>query len=671
MKKILITFIICHLSFAICHAAGIGTWKAYMAYHDVTDVVKAGKILYVLASNDLYSYNENDKSITTYDKVNGLNDTYISQIAWNNAAKRLVIVYSNQNIDLLDENGNITNISDIYNYTTTDNKTINSIYMSGKYAYLSTGFGIIKLNVADAEISDTYNLGFNVNWSDITNNYLNAYSSAEGKYSGLLTTNLLDKNNWTKTGNFAIPPTENKDSLIKLATTLVPDGPKYNYFGFLKFYNGKLYTCGGGWGYNDLNRPGTIQILYNDTWQIYEDNLSEKTGIKYRDVDVLDIDPKNSSHVFASGISGIYEFNNGNYVRHWTNDNTNGILHTATTVTDNNKEYVSVNALKYNREGNLWGFNSISPSTSLFEYTSDGKWEDHHKESLMYDKKHSLENVVSMIEDSRGLIWFCNNHWNKPSLYAYQPSTNALNSYISFINEDGNDVAPWYVRCVIEDDKKNIWIGTNFGPLYLEPSQITASSPVFQQYKVPRNDGTELADYLLSGVDISCIAVDGAGRKWFGTNGNGAYLISEDNNTQIHHFLSTNSDLLSDNIESIAINPSTGEVFFGTDKGLCSYMSDATETIEKMDKDVTYAYPNPVKPGYTGPITITGLSYNADVKIVTSNGILVNEGKSTGGSYVWNGKDQDGKRVASGIYMVETATAEGKKGIVCKIAVIN
>jgi flagellar hook assembly protein FlgD len=100
-------------------------------------------------------------------------------------------------------------------------------------------------------------------------------------------------------------------------------------------------------------------------------------------------------------------------------------------------------------------------------------------------------------------------------------------------------------------------------------------------------------------------------------------------------------------------------------------MSDATETAEVMTSDQVYAYPNPVRPDYTGLITITGLTYQADVKILTANGTLVKEGRSTGGSFTWDGTDMKGKRVASGVYMVNTATNEGKKGTVCKIAIIR
>ena len=141
--------------------------------------------------------------------------------------------------------------------------------------------------------------------------------------------------------------------------------------------------------------------------------------------------------------------------------------------------------------------------------------------------------------------------------------------------------------------------------------------------------------------------------------------------TQVHHFLATNSRLLSNNIEDIAIDHATGEIFFGTDKGLCSYISDATAPSDEMTKDNVYAYPNPVRPDYNGPITVVGLSLNADVKIVTVNGVLVKQERSNGGTFVWDGKDRYGNRVASGVYMVETATADGNKGTVCKIAVVR
>ena len=90
-----------------------------------------------------------------------------------------------------------------------------------------------------------------------------------------------------------------------------------------------------------------------------------------------------------------------------------------------------------------------------------------------------------------------------------------------------------------------------------------------------------------------------------------------------------------------------------------------------MTKDNVWAYPNPVNPDYTGLISIVGLTLNADVKILSANGALIAEGKSNGGTFTWDGCDREGNRVSSGIYMVATSTNEGKKGTVCKIAIIR
>ena len=192
----------------------------------------------------------------------------------------------------------------------------------------------------------------------------------------------------------------------------------------------------------------------------------------------------------------------------------------------------------------------------------------------------------------------------------------------------------------------------------------------FVQFKIPRNDGTNSADYLLNEVHITHIAIDGANRKWMGTLNDGAYLISADNLQQVQHFTSANSALSSNVLNCIAINPTTGEVFFATDNGLCSYQGDATEPQTGDDRQA-YAYPNPVEPGYKGLIRIVNLSPNAYIKIVSPNGTLVKEGRSNGGMFTWDATDLRGQRVVSGVYVVLEATVEGKSGVACKVAVVN
>ena len=624
-----------HLSLFTSYAQ-IGTWRNYLAYHEVQSICKANDNLFVLASNNLYQYNLNDQSIITYDKVNGLSDTHITHIAWSSQAKRLIVVYENSNIDLIETDGDIINISALYNKSMTEDKTVTDVRIDGVYAYLITGFAIIKVNLQKAEISETY-----------TPNHPE-YPTQLPEY----------KNDY--------------EEYISLVSTLSPGGPAYNHFYEAKYLNGILYTTGGYFlpSMPDNQIPGIIQTFDGNDWTLYEEQINEKTGYAYLNNCCIDVDPTNADHVFVGGRCGLYEFMNGKLVTYYNRDNS-PLKGANDRGTELGNDYVLILGIKFDTQGNLWVLNSMAHGVSLLELSPDHQWIDHHQLSLTDNSGNTLPGLRSMMIDSRGLLWFVNNNWQNPAVFCYDMNNDILLKYNTFINQDAIKYTLTWIYCVTEDKEGNVWIGTDSGPFIIQKSEVGQGSVTFQQIKVPRNDGTNYADYLLSGVSISSIAIDGGNRKWFGTNGAGAFLISADNMEQINNFTTDNSKLITNDISSIAINQQTGEVFFLSDQGLCSYQSDATEPNEEMTKDNVWAYPNPVTPDYTGLITITGLSYDADVKIVASNGALIAQGRSNGGLFTWNGCDQKGRRVASGIYFVITATSQGKSGTVCKIAIIN
>ena len=663
--------LLCLLGSTLSSMGQVGTWLNYRAYSEVQQIESAGGDLFVMASNSLYQYNKQDQSIYTYDKTKGLNGVNITNIKWCQQAKRLVVVYDDSNIDLVETNGDVTNISAIMSKVIIGGKNINSITIDREYAYLACEFGVVKLNVKEAEISETYMLGFSVTAVATEGGKIYAKSKNNGVWAATMSSNLIDPNNWSKTTtapSFAEDKTDYNDN-IDLVKTLKPGGPQHNYFGFMKFLNGKLYTCNGNATLN-----ASIQLLSNDEWTFYQtEGISQTTGVSYRGANCLDVDPANEQHLFAGARNGLYEFLNGQFVKFYNSDNS-----PIESFNAESKEYELVTGVKFDTQGNLWILNSQAPTASLIKL-SNGQFTKYNKEELMklddggFANK-SNGNLKDMLIDRSGQMWFVNDNWAQTAVYRYDIESNQIKAYENIVNEDGVVVvvAPsGMVRCITEDLQGNMWVGTSAGPLMLETSQMNNENYYFNQVKVPRNDGTNYADYLLANVDVNCIAVDGGGRKWFGTSTQGVYLISADNMQQIQHFTSENSPLLANNVQSIAINPASGQVFFGTENGLCSYMSDATQTNTEMTKDNVWAYPNPVSPDYTGYITITGLTYNAQVKITTSSGVVVNEGRSNGGSYQWDGCDQKGRRVASGVYMVHTATSNGEKGVVCKIAIVR
>ena len=618
--------------------AQVGTWKHYLAYHEVQDICSTGDYLFVLASNGLYQYNLNDQSITTYDRTNGLSDTHITHIGWSQQAKRLIAVYENSNIDLVDAKGNVTNISALYSKSTTEDKTVTDVRIDGIYAWLITNFAILKVNMQRGEIADTY-----------TPNHPDYPTSLPEK------------------------STADYDKYISTVKTLKPFGPDYNHFYEAKFLNGKLYTTGGYFisGIPDPVYPGIIQVYDGNDWMTYEENIGDKTGYRYIDINCLDVMPGNPQYVIAGGRSGMYEFNDGKLVRYHNKDNSplRGAFDRGNEL---GNEYVLISGMKFDNNGHLWVLNNQTQGVTLLEFDPvENKWTDHHNKILTNDNGIGKHTFRSLFIDSRGLLWFVNDNWVEPAVFCCDMSNDAIVKYDNFVNQDGQRYSVSWITCVCEDKEGNIWVGTDKGPFMIQKNEIGESSVTFYQVKIPRNDGSNFADYLLNNVSISAIAIDGGNRKWFGSDNAGVFLMSADNMEQLQSFTTSNSKLISDNIAYISINPTSGEVFFLSDKGLCSYQSDANNPAETMDNDQIRAYPNPVTPDYTGLITVTGLTYDADVKITSSNGALIAEGRSNGGMFTWDGCDRQGRRVASGIYMVVTATSDGKKGTVCKIAVIN
>lgn len=693
MRKYFFTLLLYISSVYFACASAVGTWHVYPSYANLTEISPAGDVCFGLASGSLFAYNNATGEMTTFNKTTGLAGIEINHIAWSQQAKRLVVAYSDGNIDLVSAAGDITNVPGLHLSTVVSDKAINNIYIDGHCAYMSIGVGVMKLDAKKGVIADTYQLGFAVDHSYVKDGYLYAVSKAQGTWRGLLTDNLLDKNRWQRVGGYTAL-TDNRINVRDASTGLwwtrndagrlacytlaadgtrtyktegvLPEGPASNRFYRLYMHGGKLYSVGGAFAEEiDGNYSGEVKIWDGMTWSLFEQPTRQQLGHNNVDYLCLDFDPQNEGHVMVGAKSGLYEFQNGKFVKCYSIDNSP--LESA--APDNNLNYVMASAVKYDMDGNLWVLNNQSDDP-IKQLSNDNKWNVFSHKELAYDDAWDLKRIF--ISQTNGYMWFVNNHWEATRVYAYDYKNDKL-YFVGgpiYNNEDGTNITPIYLFDIQEDIDRNVWIATSSGPLYFTQADIMNCSGNVVQHKVPRNDGTNLADYLLGNIETRCIAFDGGNRKWIGTS-DGLFIISDDCNTQIGHYTVDNSPLPSNIIHDILVDKNSNMVYIATDKGLCSYSNDATEPSEIMDKDNVYAYPNPVTPEYTGDVTIVGLSFNADVKIVTSNGVLVNSGRSIGGTYKWNGRDLKGKRVTSGVYMVETATQDGGKGVVCKIAIVN
>jgi hypothetical protein len=281
-----------------------------------------------------------------------------------------------------------------------------------------------------------------------------------------------------------------------------------------------------------------------------------------------------------------------------------------------------------------------------------------------------LDNLNRLVLDDFGAVWVSQFRKERTGagtgLFAYDDVSKAAPLYFT----ESNGLPSNSIFALAKDRKGAIWVATSKGVAYLDdPGSAFApgSNPTFSKPYVRRGEG---ANFVALGEDVvRAVAVDGANRKWFGTD-RGLWLFSENADEGLLHFTTDNSPLPSNTILDLAINDKTGEVFVATSAGVVSYRGSATVT-EGTPKDCFKVSPNPVRTNFIGQVGITGLANNGIVKITDVTGKLVYQTTATGGGLIWNLSDYNGRKVQSGVYLVLSSDADGKNGCVSKIAVVE
>ena len=484
-----------------------------------------------------------------------------------------------------------------------------------------------------------------------------------------------------------LPYTFNAEkSLFEQASTsqlFVVNSPRSDLFYHMNFVDDRLMVAGGINTQTASYYPVTFMFMEENGalphWTLFDEATPRKLYpdlSHYNSVDLVQ-DPTDATHFYGAVYrNGLHEYrmtDNGEVKFVGLYNYENSPLRCIDVDTPHPWNYCTCTALQYDANGNLWMANQQT-DTIVRLIRPNGKWL-----SLYYPEISGSENVLQYLFSSHGINFLVTYAGDKRGFFGFD-TKGTLNlsdddSHLlrnTIINQDGAVVRPNLFNCMTEDKDRQIWCGTDEGLFVItNPQEWFSSDFRFHQIKVNRNDGSGFADYLLSGIDITCIAVDPSNRKWIGTSTNGVYLVSHDGQETIHHFTKEDSPLLSNNIRSIAVNPQTGCVMFGTDVGLCSYESHVIEPEESLVEENVLVYPNPVRPNTDAVVTIEGLTEGAEVKILSSSGKVVWGNTSIGGSVRWNCTNMHGERVSSGVYHVVSNTADASHTVVARIVVLR
>lgn len=445
--------------------------------------------------------------------------------------------------------------------------------------------------------------------------------------------------------------------------SIYPNGPLDNEVFDLAIANSNLYIAPGGrtdaWN-NSFLEP-RIKRFSSESWTNFTKNeIPELNG--FHDIVCIAVDPADDNHFYAgSWGGGLLEFKNDELINRYTN--LNSPLETA--LPDNpTAAYVRIGGLDFDSEGNLWITNTAVSRNNLHKLTMAGDWESFTMSSVT--NKTIGQVLVTENDDKWVLIPRGNDAYvvdrtggNKRPLLVTTYFSSGNDEYFTRMSD---------VYSIAEDKEGAVWIGTSQGvAVYSSPSRIWESENFYaSQPGLDLNDG--IYHPLLSTETVTAIAIDGANRKWLGTSNSGVYLVSESGEEEVLHFTAENSPLLSNTIKSIAIDEKSGEIFFGTDKGLISYQGDAIGG--KADYSGVYVYPNPVRETYEGPVTITGLVSETDIKVTDIAGNLVFKTTSLGGQAVWDGRNLNGNRVKTGVYLVFCNDKRGEETKIAKLLFI-
>ncbi len=450
---------------------------------------------------------------------------------------------------------------------------------------------------------------------------------------------------------------------------IAPAGPSTNESFALTFQQDQLWISAGRTArpgqWSNSNSLKGFYGLRNGQWTNFTVSSFPILGTNvFADITDVHVDYTNPNRIYVgSWLSGLLEIENDQVTTYYTPDNST-LAPRVQFVRPDGQPWVGVTGFAQDKNNNLWMCNGFS-EVPLSVKKADGSWKGFNLNNLVPQERAVVDMIINrdghkwMIINQNGLVVF----HEKENIDDDDFDVRVLNAATG---SGGLPTAD--VFCIAEDLDGQIWVGTSDGlAVFFSPFDVFSDNPSDARQILVEQDG--IFQFLFETQLISAIAVDGANRKWIGTFGSGLFLMSADGTEEIRSFTKENSPLLNNIINDIEIDPRTGDVHIATQDGVMTYTSDAREGF--VSNDCTSVYPNPVRETYTGPISITGLKIDTDVRITDVRGNLVYATKSNGGVAIWDGKNLNNQRVATGVYFALSSDGEGESTCVSKIMVIR
>ncbi|MHA7055653.1 type IX secretion system anionic LPS delivery protein PorZ [Aquimarina sp. M1] len=439
-------------------------------------------------------------------------------------------------------------------------------------------------------------------------------------------------------------------------TTISPEGPLNNFAFRVEALNNNLWVVFGEYDVNfnpfPLRQRGISKLTQDGWFNISKDEVLGATSLSH-----ITVNPDNESQVFISSLKdGLLEVNDNTVTNLY--DNFNSGFETFV----EGDRIVFLNGSVFDNQGNLWisnarvdnGLKRFTPgSTQTFDVNFS---------SLISTPLGNLGFSDTVI-DSNGNLFL--GSFNQ-GILGYNSNTGNL---IQLVGETEANLPNDYITALEIDRNNQLWIGTFRGirVLFNTSGVFQQNNPQTSQIIILDDEG--VPQELLFEQVINDIEVDGSNNKWVATQSSGVFYFSPDGQETLEHFTTDNSPLPINNIRDVSVDDATGSVYFATSKGILEFKGTATGPESNLDNVV--AFPNPVRPGFNGRVTIKGLTSRANVKITDIEGNLVYEEITEGGSIQWDTTAFGRHKVASGVYLILVTGEDQAETTVSKLLIVR
>jgi ligand-binding sensor domain-containing protein len=433
--------------------------------------------------------------------------------------------------------------------------------------------------------------------------------------------------------------------IIKNNKNVYPNGPFKNQFTDIAVDNNDILWAASG---TDQNGVGFYK-LENGEWQNYNVANTPSIGTDY--YFTVYAAPDNTVYLGSWGY-GFMRIKNGTY-QNFNASNT-------PIVGSDTQNYIVISGFAVDNNNNLWVLNYGSLNKQpLSVLTTDSTW---YNFQVPAQNNQYLKDQYGLLIDLYNTKWFYSTNTADPGVFYFNENGtfNNTSDDVSGVITESNGLNDNSVSSMLIDREGDIWIGTALGINVITNSDAVLNSQNALQIS---------SIYALQGQSVSCMAVDQLDQKWIGTT-QGLILVNSDGSQVLASYNTQNSPLLSNTITAIAIDQNNGRVYVASNEGITSFDTPAIKPVDTFTK--LSVYPDPYIVPNNNNLTIDGLIRDSQIKILTISGKLINQFSSPGGRIAtWNGRDQNGNYVGSGVYLIIASDQNGNNVIAGKVAVLK